>query len=77
VISGDSIALVEIYFISVDDDEPVGVITGSQTMEITDLSIRKHTFKATNLDGTYLGEATGYVLLWPTTVTIPVAVALE
>ncbi len=74
-ISGDNTALPKAYFISVDDDEPVGTITGSQTIEITGLSIGKYTFKATTESGDYLGEATGYVLLWPTTVTIPVAVA--
>ncbi|MBU4313248.1 MAG: hypothetical protein KJ821_00415 [Actinobacteria bacterium] len=76
-ISGDATALSKAYFIFVDDDEPVGTITGSQTIEITGLSIGKHTFKATTELGDYLGEATDYVLLWPTTVTIPVAVALE
>lgn len=76
-IGGDDTALSKVYFISVDDDEPVGVITGSQTMEITGLSIGKYTFKATTESGDYLGETTGYVLLWPNTVTIPVALALE
>lgn len=74
-ISGDSIALVKIYYISVDDYTPVGTITGSQTTEITGLSLGKHTFKAISIGETYLGEATGYVLLWPNTITIPVALA--
>lgn len=76
-ISGDPIALLEIYYISVDDYAPVGTITGFQTIEIAGLSIGKHTFKAISVGGTYLGEATGYVLLWPNTITIPVALALE
>ena len=70
-LSGTTAALAEDYNISVDDGGNEGTITGDETLEITGLSIGKHTFYADST--TYSGEKSATVIgLWSTTVTIPV-----
>jgi len=74
-LSGSTAALAETYTISVDDGESEGTITGDETLEITDLSIGKHTFKAVTYG--FAGEKSKVITgLWSVTVTIPVAVIL-
>ena len=70
-LSGTTAALAEIYTISVDDGGSEGTITGDETLEITDLSIGKHTFYADSTS--YSGEKSKVITgLWSVTVTIPV-----
>ena len=70
-LSGTTEALAEAYSISVDDGESEGTITGDGTLEITGLSIGKHTFYADST--TYSGEKDATITgLWSITVTIPV-----
>ena len=68
---GSDTALTEDYSISVDDGGSEGTITGDETLEITGLSIGKHTFYADSTS--YSGEKTKVITgLWSITVTIPV-----
>ena len=69
-LSGTATALAETYSISVDD-EPEDAMVGTSSLEITGLSIGKHTFAAdsTNYSGEKSKTVTG---LWSITVTIPV-----
>ncbi|MCJ7472624.1 MAG: hypothetical protein MUP02_07445 [Actinobacteria bacterium] len=70
-LSGTTAALAETYTISVDDGGSEGTITGDETLEITGLSIGKHTFYADSIN--YSGEKSKTVTgLWSITVTIPV-----
>jgi len=70
-LSGTTEALAETYSISVDDGGSEGTITGDGTLEITGLSIGKHTFYADST--TYSGEKDATITgLWSITVTIPV-----
>ena len=70
-LSGTTAALTETYTISVDDGESEGTITGDGILEITGLSIGKHTFAADST--TYSGEKSATITgLWSITVTIPV-----
>jgi len=70
-LSGTTAALAEDYSISVDDGGTEGTITGDETLEITGLSIGKHTFYADSTN--YSGEETKTITgLWAPTVTIPV-----
>jgi hypothetical protein len=70
-LSGSTAALAEDYSISVDDGGSEGTITGDETLEITGLSIGKHTFYADSTS--YSGEKTKVITgLWSITVTIPV-----
>jgi len=71
-LSGTTEALAKTYSIYVDDETTSeGTLTGDETLEITGLSIGKHTFKAesTNYSGEKKAVITG---LWSITVTIPV-----
>ena len=68
-LSGSTAALAEYYSISVDDGGSKGTITGDETLEITGLSIGKHTFYADSTS--YSGEKTKVITgLWSITVTI-------
>jgi len=70
-LSGSDTALTEDYSISVDDGESEGTITGDETLEITGLSVGKHTFAAESTN--YSGEKSAVITgLWSVTVTIPV-----
>jgi len=69
-LSGTTAALAETYTISVDD-EVEDTMVGTDSLEITGLSIGKHTFAADSTH--YSGEKSATVIgLWSTTVTIPV-----
>lgn len=71
-LSGNDTALAQNYSISVDDGESEGTLTGTETLEITGLSIGKHTFAAESTG--YSGEKSAVITgLWSITVTIPVA----
>ena len=71
-LSGNDTALAQNYSISVDDGESEGFLTGTETLDITGLSIGNHTFKAT-VSG-YSGEKKAFISgLWSITATIPVA----
>jgi len=71
-LSGSTAALAEAFSISVDDGGSEGTITGDETLEITGLSIGKHTFYADSTN--YSGEKTKSIIgLWSINVTIPVA----
>ena len=69
-LSGTTAALAETYNIYADD-ESEGSMVGTDSLEITGLSIGKHTFAAesTNYSGEKSKTVTG---LWSITVTIPV-----
>lgn len=71
-LSGITAALAEDYSIYVDDETTSeGTLTGDETLEITGLSIGRHTFKAENTN--YSGEKSAVITgLWSITVTIPV-----
>jgi len=71
-LSGTELALTEEYNIFVDDETTSeGTLTGVETLEITGLSIGKHTFKAE--DTSYSGEKSAVITgLWSITVKIPV-----
>jgi len=69
-LSGTTTALAETYNIYVDDEFEDSMV-GTGSLEITGLSIGKHTFAAesTNYSGEKSATITG---LWSITVTIPV-----
>jgi len=75
-LSGDTTALAKTYTITVDDGGSEGTITGTETLDITGLSIGSHTFKATATG--YSGEKKSFISgLYSIDVTIPVAVTTE
>ena len=72
-LSGTEAALLEDYSISVDDGGSEGTITGDETLEITGLSIGKHTFYAESTTTDKSGEKSKVITgLWSVTVTITV-----
>jgi len=74
-LSGDAAALEENYNIYVDD-EFEDEMAGTGSLEITGLSIGKHTFAADST--TYSGEESATITgLWSITVTIPVSATTD
>jgi len=74
-LSGDAAALEETYKIYVDD-EFEDEMAGTGSLEITGLSIGKHTFAADST--TYSGEESATITgLWSITVTIPVSATTD
>ena len=74
-LSGTEEALAETYTISVDDVVEDTMI-GTDSLEITGLSIGKHTFAADST--TYSGEESATITgLWSITVTIPVSATTD
>jgi len=73
-LSGTAEALLETYEIYVDDENTEeGTLTGEETLDITGLSIGKHTFKAESTTTAKSGEKSKVITgLWSVTVTIPV-----
>jgi hypothetical protein len=71
-LSGTDTALAQTYHIYVDDEtSSEGTLTGDETLDITGLSIGKHTFAAESTG--YSGEKTAVITgLWSITVKIPV-----
>ena len=76
-LSGSTAALAENYNIYVDDETiSEGTLTGDDSLEITGLSIGKHTFAADST--TYSGEESATITgLWSITVTIPVSATTD
>jgi len=71
-LSGTTAALTETYNIYVDD-ELEGSMVGTDSLEITGLSIGKHTFTAESSTTAKSGEKSAVITgLWSITVTIPV-----
>ena len=74
-LSGSTAALAENYNIYVDD-EFEDEMAGTGSLEITGLSIGKHTFAADST--TYSGEESATITgLWSITVTIPVSATTD
>ena len=71
-LSGTTTALAETYNIYVDDEFEDSMV-GTGSLEITGLSIGKHTFAAESNTTTKSGEKSATITgLWSITVTIPV-----
>ena len=72
-LTGTTEALAKTYAIYVDDETTSeGDLTEDETLNVTGLSIGKHTFKAES--NGYSGEKSAVITgLWSITVTIPVA----